>query len=311
MEQEKKVALKKIIEEFDLKIVSAPKNLDEVYVKSTDVHRPGVQLADEYFDYFDNLRIQIIGKVETEYLKTKTSDERRKVFKLLVDSKIPAIVVTRDIEPFKELVEEAEKGGVTLLKTEENTSVFMAKLIASLNIHLAPTITYHGVLVEIYGLGVLLTGDSGIGKSETAIELVKRGHRLIADDAVEIKRVSAKTLVGTAEELIRHLIELRGIGIVDVQKIFGMGAVKETENINLVINLEVWQQGKTYERMGLEHNTTEILGIDVPSITVPVRPGRNLAIIIEVAAMNFRQQTLGYNAAEELNERIKRSMEEK
>ena len=184
------------------------------------------------------------------------------------------------------------------------TSAFMAALIASLNVSLAPRITRHGVLVEVYGEGILMLGDSGVGKSETAIELVKRGHRLIADDAVEIKRVSATTLVGSAPEIIRHYVELRGIGIVDVRRLFGMGAVKLTEKIDLVIELEQWVQGKMYDRFGLESEYTEILGINIPSITIPVRPGRNLAIIIEIAAMNSRQKKMGYNTAEEFNKRL-------
>ena len=224
---------------------------------------------------------------------------------------IPAAVVTRGLDVPSELLNAAKKFNVPLMRTDESTSSFMAALIASLNLSLAPSITRHGVLVEVYGEGVLLLGESGVGKSETAVELIKRGHRLVADDAVDIRRVSAKTLVGSSPEIIRHFIELRGIGIIDVKKIFGMGAVKNTENINLVINLEIWQQGKTYERLGLDTQVTNILGINVPSLTVPVRPGRNLAVIIEIAAMNHRQRNMGYNAAEELNERLLKQMQGK
>lgn len=301
--------LTKFIEEFHLETIYAPENLDSIMIKSCDVHRPGIQLSEGFFDYFDNERIQILGKVEHSYMMQKSSDEQRTAYEKLMSMGIPAAIVTRGLDVPEELKTAAEKYNVPLLRTEEGTSSFMAALIASLNLSLAPCVTRHGVLVEVYGEGVLLLGESGVGKSETAVELIKRGHRLVADDAVEIRRVSAKTLVGSSPEIIRHFIELRGIGIVDVKKIFGMGAVKDTESINLVINLEIWQQGKNYERLGLDKEVTNILGIDIPSLTVPVRPGRNLAVIIEIAAMNHRQQKMGYNAAEELSERLTRQME--
>lgn len=303
------VKFTKIISEFHLETVYAPENLEEIMVKSSDVHRPGIQLSEGYFDYFDKERIQILGKVEHFYMLKKTSQEQKNAYEKLMSSGIPAAIVTRGLDIPDELLAAAKKYNVPLMRTEESTSSFMAALIASLNLSLAPSVTRHGVLVEVYGEGVLLLGESGVGKSETAVELIKRGHRLVADDAVDIKRVSAKTLVGSSPEIIRHFIELRGIGIVDVKKIFGMGAVKNTENINLVINLEVWQQGKNYERLGLDKEVTNILGIDVPSLTIPVRPGRNLAVIIEIAAMNHRQQNMGYNAAEELNERLTKQMQ--
>ncbi len=303
------VKLTKIIKEFHLEIVFAPENLEEILVHSGDVHRPGIQLSEGYYDYFDNERIQILGKVEHYYMLQKTSEEQRISYEKLMSSGIPAAIVTRGLDIPDELISAAKKYNVPLMRTEDSTSSFMAALIASLNLSLAPCVTRHGVLVEVYGEGVLLLGESGVGKSETAVELIKRGHRLVADDAVDIRRVSAKTLVGSSPEIIRHFIELRGIGIVDVKNIFGMGAVKNTENINLVINLEVWQQGKNYERLGLDKEVTNILGIDVPSLTVPVRPGRNLAVIIEIAAMNHRQQNMGYNAAEELNERLTKQMQ--
>ena len=214
------------------------------------------------------------------------------------------VVVTSSLELPANMLACAEKYDVPLLRTAERTSEFMAALIAYLNVMLAPRITRHGVLVEVYGEGVLILGDSGVGKSETAIELVKRGHRLIADDAVEIKRVSAKSLVGSAPEIIRHYVELRGIGIVDVRRLFGMGAVKDTEKIDLVVTLEPWVQGKMYDRLGLEPQTTEILGIELPSLIIPVRPGRNLAVVLEIAAMNNRQKRMGYNTAEEFNKRL-------
>lgn len=303
------VKLTKIINEFHLEVVFAPENLDDIMLKSSDVHRPGIQLSEGYFDYFDNERIQILGKVEHFYMMEKSSQEREAAYENLMSKGIPAAVVTRGLDISAELLVAAKKFNVPLMRTEESTSSFMAALIASLNLSLAPSITRHGVLVEVYGEGVLLLGESGVGKSETAVELIKRGHRLVADDAVDIRRVSAKTLVGSSPEIIRHFIELRGIGIIDVKKIFGMGAVKNTENINLVINLEIWQQGKTYERLGLDTQVTNILGINVPSLTVPVRPGRNLAVIIEIAAMNHRQRNMGYNAAEELNERLLKQMQ--
>ena len=304
-----KVKLKRIIDEFHLEIIYAPENLEDILISSSDVHRPGVQLSDGYFDYFDNARIQIMGKVEHYYMATKSSEDAYNAYDKLMSSGIPAVVVTRGLDISDELLSAVKKHDVPLLKSEDSTSSFMAALIAFLNLQLAPSITHHGVLVEVYGEGVLLLGESGVGKSETAVELIKRGHRLVADDVVDIRRVSAKTLVGSSPEIIRHFIELRGIGIVDVKEIFGMGAVKNTENINLVINMEIWQQGKNYERLGLDKEVTNILGINVPSLTVPVRPGRNLAVIIEVAAMNHRQQNMGYSAAEELSERLTKQMQ--
>lgn len=304
-----KVKLTRIIKEFNLETIFQPDNIEETVISCSDVHRPGIQLSERYFDYFDSERIQILGKVEQFYMQQKTSEERTNAYEMLMASGIPAVIITRNLDCVDELLAAAQKYNVPLLRTDDATSSFMAALIAMLNVELAPTVTRHGVLVEVYGEGVLLLGESGVGKSETAIELIKRGHRLVADDAVDIKRVSAKTLVGSSPEIIRHFIELRGIGIIDVKKIFGMGAVKNTENINLVINLELWQQGKNYERLGLDQEVTNILGIDIPSFTVPVRPGRNLAAIIEIAAMNHRQQNMGYNAAEELSERLTRQMQ--
>ena len=302
------VKLKKIIDEFHLENIYIPDNIDNIEICSSDVHRPGIQLSESYYEFFDNKRIQILGTVEYHFMEGKNSDERFIAYDKLMSSGIPAVIITHGHDACDELKKAAEKNSVPLLRTKESTSPFMAALIASLNLSRAPLITRHGVLVEVYGEGVLLLGESGVGKSETAVELIKRGHRLVADDAVEIRRVSAKTLVGSSPEIIRHFIELRGIGIIDVKKIFGMGAVKNTENINLVINLEIWQQGKTYERLGLDHEVTNILGIDVPSLTIPVRPGRNLAVIIEIAAMNHRQQNMGYNAAEVLSERLSKQM---
>ncbi len=306
--RKEKVKLERVISEFNLEVVYASDTLGDTWIDCADVHRPGIQFAADYYEYFDQNRIQVLGKAELFYLMEKTNEERMEIVENLCKRNVPAIVVTRKAEILPEIMTMAKKYKISVLRTEENTSQFIASYISNMNVILAPFITRHGVLMEIYGEGVLILGESGVGKSETAVELVKRGHRLVADDAVEIKRVSAKTLVGSSPEIIRHFIELRGIGIIDVKKIFGMGAIKETENINLVVNLELWQQGKNYERLGIDKNYTNILGIDVPSVTVPVRPGRNLSIIIEIAAMNYRQQKMGYNAAEELSERLSKQM---
>lgn len=297
------VKLGTIIDEFSLETLYLPENGRDVQVSRCDINRSGLALAG-FLDFFEPARIQIIGRAEHYYIMQFDHTERIKKISGFFEKSPVAIIATHNIDPAPEFEEMAEEKNIPVLKTSESTSNFMSALISYLNVQLAPRITRHGVLVEVYGEGVLLLGDSGIGKSETAIELVKRGHRLIADDAVEIKKVSAKTLVGSAPELIRHYIELRGIGIVDVRRIFGMGAVKLTENINLVINLEPWIQGKFYDRLGMDTEYTDIMGIKVPSITIPVKPGRNLAIIIEIAAMNNRLKKMGYNTAEEFNKKI-------
>ena len=304
------VKLKKIIEEFNLEVVYKPTNLDTVRVCNNEVNRPSLQLAG-FFDYFDNTRIQVIGMVEISYLDKMTHEQRVSAVEKLFEKHIPVVIVTRNMEIPDEMCEFAEKYNTALVRTPLATSRFVSALIAFLNLELAPRMTTHGVLVEVYGEGILLLGDSGVGKSETAIELVKRGHRLVADDAVEIKRVSDKSLLGSAPDIIRHFIELRGIGIVDVKMIFGMGAVKNTEKIDMVINLEVWKEKKQYDRLGLNTEYTELLGIEVPSITIPVKPGRDLAVVVEVAAMNHRQKKMGYNAAEALNNRLINEMETK
>ncbi len=297
------VDLAKIISEFSLEKIYLPEDGDKIQIHLMDVNRPGLQLAG-FFDHYESQRIQIIGKVEYNYLKSLSEDARRKAIMGFLESKPVTVVITSGLEVFPEFSELGEYFEVPILRTQDTTSPFMAALIAFLNVQLAPRITRHGVLVEVYGEGVLILGDSGVGKSETAIELVKRGHRLIADDAVEIKRVSAKTLVGSAPEIIRHYVELRGIGIVDVRRIFGMGAVKLTEKIDMIIQLEPWVQGKMYDRFGLESEYTDILGIKIPTTTIPVKPGRNLAIILEIAAMNNRQKKLGFNTAEEFNKKL-------
>ncbi len=297
------VELVKIIDELSLERIYMPEDGDKTPIHLTDVNRPGLQLAG-FFDHFEPKRIQIIGKVEYKYLEAMSDGERRRAIMGFLEKKPVAVVISSSLEPFEDLRELGEYFEVPILRTSDTTSSFMAALIAYLNVQLAPRITRHGVLVEVYGEGILIIGDSGVGKSETAIELVKRGHRLIADDAVEIKRVSAKTLVGSAPEIIRHYVELRGIGIVDVRRIFGMGAVKLTEKIDMIINLEPWVAGKMYDRFGLESETTDILGIKIPTTTIPVKPGRNLAIILEIAAMNNRQKKMGYNTAEEFNKKL-------
>ena len=301
------IPLSKVAEEFSFEIVHKSSDFDKIVINTADVNRPALQIAG-YFDYFDAHRIQVMGKVEITYLEQFSQDERYEIFDKLFSKKFPALIVTRNMQIFPEMRELAEKYDLTIMRTEESTSSLMSALISYLNVQIAPRHTRHGVLVEVYGEGVLIMGESGVGKSETAIELVKRGHRLVADDAVEIKKVSSKTLVGSSPAIIRHFVELRGIGIIDVKEIFGIGAVKATENINLVINLEPWIEGKQYDRLGMEEEFTEIMGISVPSLTIPVKPGRNLAIIIEVASMNNRQKRMGYNAAVELNNRLLNEM---
>ncbi len=301
------VPLSDLIKELGLRTVALPKPAEEILLTVPRVNRPGLQLAG-FFDYYEAGRIQIFGKAEMRYLQKMGLASRHNSLKALFKTVPAAVVITSGLSLTEDDLALAAEFSVPVLGTEERTSEFQAALIAFLNLRMAPRITRHGVLVEVYGEGILLLGDSGVGKSETAIELVKRGHRLIADDAVEIKRVSAKTLVGEAPEIIRHYVELRGIGVVDVRRLFGMGAVKNSEKIDLIINLEPWVQGKMYDRLGIDEERTEILGITLPSITIPVRPGRNLSIIIEVAAMNNRQKKMGYNTAEEFNKRIMESM---
>ncbi len=293
------VSLAQIIKEVGLETVFMPASPEELLVTCCDVNRPGLALGG-YYDYFDSDRVQVLGKSEHGFLEALAPSLRADRLEQLVSRRPPAVVVTRKLPILPDLRDACIKHGVPLLHTGDTTSGFMAALIAFLNVQLAPRITRHGVFVEVYGEGILLAGDSGVGKSETAIELVKRGHRLIADDAVEIRRVSAKTLVGSAPDNIRHFIELRGIGIVNARRIFGMGAVKVTEKIDMVVQLEQWDNEKVYDRMGLDSEYADILGITVPMLTIPVKPGRNLAIIIEVAAMNNRQKKMGYNAAQEL-----------
>lgn len=297
------VTLERLIKEFSFEEIYVPDDPASIHISSGDVNRPGLFITG-FYDYFDPDRIQIIGRMETAYLSDLERDVLAERMDKLCSLRVPAIIVTRGLEVFPEMVEAARAHRIPVLRTQDPTSSFMATLIAFLSVELAPRITRHGVLVEVYGEGMLIVGDSGVGKSETAIELVKRGHRLIADDAVEIRRVSSKSLVGSSPENIRHFVELRGIGIINARRLFGMGAVKLTEKIDMVVNLEHWDQSKVYDRMGIDNQYAQILGNKVPSLTIPVKPGRNLAIILEVAAMNNRQKKMGYNAAQELMEKL-------
>ena len=303
------VKLSLLVEEFGLKKVYTPPDFDNVRIVTPDLNRPGMQLVG-FFSHFDNERIQLMGTVEIMYLKTLPSSERRKIFAELMKRHIPALIICHSMQVYPECLEMAEKYQVSLLTTELDTSVFEAELITTLNVYLGPRITRHGTMLEVYGEGILITGESGVGKSETAIELVKRGHRLIADDAVEIKKISYKTLFAESPPLIQHYIELRGIGVVDVMRLFGMGAIKSRQELDLIINIETWQDGMMYDRLGLENQYTTLLGVQVPIMKIPVKPGRNLAVIIEVAAMNNRQKKLGYNSAQEFTERINRHFAE-
>lgn len=296
-----RVDLKKLVEELKLNVLHMPER--DVWVTNANVYRPGLPLTG-FFEHFEPSRIQIIGKSEFNYLYELDSDVRRKRLRQFLCREPIAIVYSTGMQPSNEMMELIDEFDIPLLQTERATSEFMAALISKLSVYLAPCITRHGVLVEVYGEGVLILGDSGVGKSETAIELVKRGHRLIADDAVELRRVSDRTITGTAPEIIRHYVELRGIGVIDVKRIFGIGAVKDVEKIDLIINLEPWVEGKMYDRLGLEEEYTEIMGLNIISNTIPVHPGRNMAVIIEIAAINNRQKRMGYNTAKEFNDRL-------
>ena len=293
------VLLKTIAQEHNLQLLHAAKDYETKKIVTYDVNRPAMQLAG-FYNYFDPARIQIIGRVESTYLDTLSDGDRLAAFERFMQFDISALVICHGVQPFPECMAMAEKYDRTVFITPEDTSEFQAGVISSLRHHLAPRTTVHGVLVEIYGEGVLLTGDSGIGKSETALELIKRGHRLIADDAVEIRKVGRDVLLGEAPEMIRYYMELRGIGVVNVRRIYGIGSVKPESGIDLVVHLEPWEEGKAYDRLGLSSESEVLLGVEIPRVTIPVRPGRNLAVILELAAMNNRQKKLGYNAAEAL-----------
>lgn len=296
------IKLSRLVEKFGLEVLNRGKNYEKRLVRADDINRPGLQILG-FFDYFDPSRLQVIGKVEWTYLSNQTAEQRRSCFDAFFSKPFPALILTRSLPPFPELTEMAETHQKTILRTKEATSLFIQNLTDYLKGTLTPRITRHGVLLDVYGEGVLLMGESGVGKSETAIELIKRGHRLISDDAVEIRHIGTR-LVGTAPDLIRHYMELRGIGVVDVQQLFGMSAIREDMEINLVVNLEQWNEGAFYDRLGTNEEHTTILDMDVPAITIPVKPGRNLAVIVEVAAMNNRQKRMGYNAAKEFAKQL-------
>ena len=297
------ISLQEIVQEFKLQVLSGAGSYGQRLIMIPDVTRPGLQLAGNY-EHFGPDRIQVIGNMENAYLDSLSRDERRMRLNALFSTGIPCMILTRGHKPDKIMLQSAEKYEVPLFGTDETTANFTSSLVKYLNVELAERISMHGVLVEVYGEGILILGESGVGKSETALEIVKRGHRLIADDLVEIRRVSDTTLLGRAPDIIRHLIEIRGLGILDVKELYGVSSVKMQENIHFVINLENWDESKNYDRFGINEESTEILGIAVPSITIPVRPGRNLAVIVEVAAINFRQKQMGYNAAKALADRV-------
>ena len=297
------VKLGEIIREFNLEVLCAAPDYENVPLRTVDVNRPGLPLTG-FFEHFDTKRLLLIGLTEHTYLEGLSSKERRERFDRLLSYPVPALIITRGLDAYSECLAAAREHGRTILRTKAQTSAFMSALIGSLFTQLAPRITRSGVMMEIYGEGVLLQGESGVGKSEVAIELIKRGHRIIADDAVEIRETNHGTLEATAPELIRHYMELRGIGVIDVRRLFGMGAIKLKQEIHLVIRLEPWNENAVYDRLGLESAQTEILGVKVPSITIPVKPGRNLASIVEVAAMNNRNRKMGHNAALELTRRM-------
>ena len=303
MASKKGIKLGTLIDTFGLEVLLEQEGYRERELTVEDVNRPVLQMTG-YFDYFDEHRLQLIGLVETSYLEGVSSEERRRVFDKLLSYDIPALMLARGLEPFPECVEMAKLHHKALLRSQENTADIMSNMISYLRLALSPTITRHGVLVEVYGEGVMLMGESGIGKSETAIELIKRGHRLIADDAVELRRGLNNKLFGTAPELIRHYMELRGIGVVDVRRLFGMSAVKFESSVDMLINLEMWKDGAVYDRLGADECFTTLLDVKVPTLTIPVKPGRNLAVIIEVAAMNNRNKKMGHNAALEFARQV-------
>ena len=301
------VPLSRVVSQFNMEIAWRSSDYEKIQITVADVARPGLQIAG-YFDHFEPMRLQVIGNVESSYLDKMTSAERLLVYDRLFSYKIPALIAARGLEPGQEVLQMAKKHNITILRWPGSTSSIVSSIIAYLTRELAPRITRHGVLMEIYGEGVLLMGESGIGKSETAVELIKRGHRLIADDAVEIKRVGPSSLIGSAPPLIQNYIELRGIGIINVATLFGAGAVKNATTIDLVVSIVPWDTQEVYDRLGLEDHFVELLGVQIPENTIPVTPGRNLAVILEVAAMNNRQRRMGYNAAQEFTEQINRHL---
>ena len=303
-----RVPLTTLVKEMNLQVEYAATDFDKIHLTVADLSRPGLQLAG-YFHHFEPVRLQVMGNVEISYLAKLTPAERLLAFDRLFSFKIPGLILSRDNRPDPECLAMAQKHNVTLLRSREATSAVISAIITYMSAALAPRITRHGVLMEVYGEGILLTGESGIGKSEAAVELLKRGHRLIADDAVEIRKISGDTLMGTAPEMIRNYIELRGIGIINVAKLFGMGAVKPENAVDMVVNIVPWKTQEVYDRLGLEDQYMDILGVKVPMYTIPITPGRNLAVILDVAAMNNRQRQMGYNSAKEFTDQINEQFE--
>ena len=301
------VKISEVAEKMELKNLTPNVELEDKSIRVPDVNRPALQLTG-YFEHFDSERVQIVGYVEYTYLETMEKQMKLSVYEELLQHQVPCIIYSKKLSPDPELLEMATEANIPVLQTDKATSAFMAELIRWLNVKLAPCISIHGVLVDVYGVGVLIMGESGIGKSEAALELIKRGHRLVTDDVVEIRKVSDDTLVGSAPDITRHFIELRGIGIVDVKSMFGVQCVRETQNIDLVITLEDWNRDKEYDRLGLEEEYTEFLGNKIVCHSIPIRPGRNLAIIVESAAVNYRQKQMGYNAAQELYKRVQENL---
>ncbi len=304
------ISLKKLVEKMKLENLTADIDVSSKKITQTDLNRPALQLTG-FFEHFDDARLQVIGFVEYTYLEGLDEERKREMYQKLLSYDIPAVIFSRDLKPDALFMEAANKRKIPVLSTKQSTSAFMAETIRWLNVQLAPCISVHGVLVDVYGEGVLITGESGIGKSEAALELVKRGHRLVTDDVVEIRKVSEETLIGSAPDITKHFIELRGIGIIDIKALYGASSVKDTQSIDLVIRLEEWDKDKEYDRLGLEENYTEYLGNKVVCHNIPIRPGRNLAVICESAAVNYRQKKMGYNAAQELYSRVQKSLARK
>jgi len=303
------ISVNRIIERYSLDRIYLPENIDTRTISVVEVYRPGLQLAG-YLEGFKPERVQLFGRTEMNFLGTLSRSERQKKLDDYMHEDIPCIIISNSLPVYDEIIKAARMKKVPVLRTFETTSVFLSMLISYLNLELAERMTIHGELLELYGVGVLITGHSGVGKSETALELVKRGHRLIADDVVELRKVSQTTLLGTSPEIIRHFMELRGVGIIDVKGLYGAGSVKDIDSIDLVINIERWDDDKKYDRIGVDEVYTEYLGIKIPSLTLPIMPGRNMPILMEVAAMDFRQKKMGYNAAKEMYERVNKKFED-
>ena len=297
------VPLSKIIEKLNLEMIVMPDDPSKILVSSKDINRLGLELTG-FIDYFDNNRLMVMGKEEDSFLSNFHREEIYRNMEKIFSFNPPALIIANNMNPIEEIVSAAKKHNVPILRSKNTTSELIALLVSFLKIELAPRITIPGVFLEVYGEGALIVGDSGVGKSETAIELIQRGHRLVADDSVEVRKINEKTIVGTSPENIRHFIELRGIGVINARRIFGIGSVKVAQNIDIVINMEPWSNTKVYDRLGIDNEYTKILGVKIPVVTVPIKTGRNLSVIIEVAAMNNRQKRMGYNAAQELLKRL-------